>query len=119
MKPPNYCDGDRLEDGQGNVGYVRLCKGGYLKLLVTEGPRKGEWIWPEKFATAAIDWSQDGPRTVCADCECVFHGGNDDMGLRRLWCRSCDRQRDEAERRQGQDAGPSHAFGSQRPRVRR
>ena len=124
MKPSNYCDGDRLEDGQGNVGYVTKFTGmesgkDYLKVRITEGPKKGQWEWPEKFATAAIDWDQDGPRTVCADCERVFHGGVDESGLRRLWCRTCDRQRDAAERSQGQDAGPAHAFGAKRPRVHR
>lgn len=123
MKPPNYCDGDRLEDGQGNVGYVRECTNGstgvkFFKVYVSVGPRKG-WHIPETFGPPPIDWSPDGPRTVCADCERVFHGGNDESGLRRLWCRLCERQREASERRQGQDAGPSHAFGSQRRRVHR
>jgi hypothetical protein len=121
---PQYQDGDRLEDGAGSVGYVRECTNRstgqkFLKVFVVEGPRKGQWHIPEAFGPPPIDWSPDGPHTVCADCERVFHGGNDDMGLRRLWCRLCERQRDVSERRQGQDAGPSHAFGSQRPKVHR
>ncbi len=124
MKPPTYCDGDRLEDGQGNVGYVRECTGRdsgkkYLRVKITEGPRKDQWEWPEKFAPPALDWTPDGPSTVCMDCERVFHGGRDESGLRRLWCVTCERQRSAEERRQGQDAGPSHGFGSQRRWVHR
>ncbi len=121
---PRYQDGDRLEDGAGSVGYVRLCTSKqdgkkYLKLLVTEGPRKDEWVWPEKFGPPAIDWSPDGPSTVCHDCDRVFHGGVDPSGLRRIFCKSCERQQEASEKRQSQDAGPSHGFGSSRPRVHR
>lgn len=121
---PTFINGDRLEDAEGRVAYVRQCRGGakgtYLKAVIVSGAGEGQWVWPEKFCRRpAIDWAKDGPPTVCRDCERLFVGGVDASGLRRLWCRTCEGFQASTETRQSKDAGPPHRFGANRPRVHR
>ena len=120
---PRFIKGDRLEDGAGSVAYVRECrgaKGPYLKAYVSQGPRTGEWVWPDRFCRRpTIDWEPVVGHAICGDCEREFLGATDEHGSRRVWCRTCDGYHAATEKRREKDAHPSHGFGSKRPRVYR
>lgn len=120
---PAFINGDRCQAQDGSIGYVRECKGAkgpYLKVYVSQGARAGAWEWPEKFCRRPeIDWSVDGHSTACVECGRWFNGGIDASGLRRMFCKTCDSFHGKQEARRSKDAGPSHSFGANRPRVYR
>lgn len=109
---PAFINGDRCEDGKGSIGYVRECKGArgpYPKVYVSQGPRTGEWCWPEKFCRRpSIDWDKNGPSTSCRDCERWFNGGVDPVtGLRRMFCVTCEGFQKKTDTRRSADQGPA------------
>lgn len=112
---------DRAFDGRGNTGVIfqirrKVDRKVFLKVRVTSGPLAGQEVWPNYPWAADLDWTSDGPSTVCHSCDRVFKG--DAMAsVRQVFCKSCDREDSERAARQAVDASPSHAFGGNRPRV--
>lgn len=117
----HYASGDRLDDGRGNIGYVRLCHSRssgktFLRVFIGEGPRKGQWDWPDKFAPPTGDWCfPTGEVRVCPACDRSYRArpGHDD-----LVCRICDARDDAIEQqRMNEPADDGPRVGSRRRRI--
>lgn len=114
--PPAYVDGDRILAHDGSIGFVRKTKNGWLRVLVIDGPRKGQWFWPEKFGKPDIHHSDDGIEKVCYACDRRFRTGLDRFGLLHDVCKTClGAQRIEDQQRAA-STDPVRV-GDMRPRV--
>lgn len=104
-----YQDGDRVRAEDGSIGYVRKCHNRkthelFLKVLITEGPSKGQWL-PCWKTQPVLDWSTDGREERCAECERPYRRPKVDLGgIRQVFCRSCARVLEQRTERQERDA---------------
>lgn len=103
-----YQDGDRVTVADGSIGYVRKCHNQkthelFLKVLLTEGPSKGQWV-PCWKTQPVLDWSTDGRKDRCADCSREFRVPTQRHAIRQIFCRSCARILEGRTAQQERDA---------------
>lgn len=111
-----YVEGDKLDDGQGSIAYVRKCRFGSgdqkLRAICVSGPKRDQWFWPDRFGKPVLDWTDDGLKRRCVECSREFRSGIDACGLDHIKCRTCEGFEKTEVARMGQDASPSHGFGT-------
>lgn len=112
MKPhvEPFQEGDEVVKGdeRGRIVMVANRSTGELFPLVwiQHGPRKHQREYPRLGWTVELDWSTDGPRAQCAECEREFRRPVPEAdGVREVFCQSCTKAMERANRGRARHAG--------------
>ena len=78
----------------------------FVMVWIQDGPRKNTREYPRHGWIVELDWSPDGPRAICSDCEREFRRPTvEEDGVRQIFCRQCQRQLDATNDARAANAG--------------